>query len=653
MNLNDLSTEQQLFCHTALAGKNVRVEACIGSGKTTAIQTLCDLFPKNKLILYLTYNRLLKIDAKNKIHNQNVVVTNYHGFVYPYLVRNGIKCGLSNSIRLFTENRLSIPRFDVLIIDEYQDIELDFAEMLEYVKSTNPNMQIIMVGDMAQKIYDKTTLDVEKWSEKFLGDHTELEFTQCFRLQSELAAKLGRIWGKTIVGVNNDCKVRTMGKNSVVTYLKNKKPGDILCLGAKTGAMPDVLNMLEEQYPDKFNKKTVYASIKDGDANIEPDKNTAIFTTYDSSKGMEKPICIVFDWDEVYWSTRTRQPDTNSEILRNIFCVAASRGKQEIIFVTSLKYNKPVAMLSEKTLMTQSETKKLKNASVATMFDFKFVEEITRGYNMLNITDVDTPMAEITINDKDGFIDLSPCIKEYAKIVFFENYSIDEKLAWAFQQSGRSMPDISGLTIDQKLLKLVSIMTHQNRYYNQVKLPFVTPEQHNALVNRLSEHLKQDEQTQISRSMQIKDVTVNGMCDALRSDSVWMIEFQTGLRPENYLQAAINSILFDRPYTVLWNIKTNEMFKVSVDKKLQKAFLLQVYRIITKQKGGEEVLTKKVTKKQSKSLYHYITGERVMHAHFGEGTIIEVRHTLRNDILVISFDNNDTRTISEEYVQPA
>lgn len=653
MTLNNLSNEQQLFCNTALAGKNVRVEACIGSGKTTAIQTLCDLFPKNKLILYLTYNRLLKIDAKNKIHNKNVVVTNYHGFVYPYLVRNGIKCGLSDSIRLFTENRLSIPRFDVLIIDEYQDIELDFAEMLEYIKSTNPNMQIIMVGDMAQKIYDKTTLNVEEWSEKFLGNHTELEFTQCFRLQPELAKKLGRIWGKTIIGVNNNCNVRTMGKSSVVSYLKDKKPSDILCLGAKTGAMPDVLNMLEERYPDKFNKRTVYASIKGGDANVEPNEDAAIFTTYDSSKGMEKPICIVFDWDEAYWTTRMRQPDTNSEILRNIFCVAASRGKQEIIFVASMKYNKPVGMLSEKTLMTITKPESIKTAYVSEMFEFKFVEEITRGYNMLNITQIENAKADIAINDKDCLIDLSPCIREYEKIIFFKDYPIDAKLAWAFQQNGKSIPDVSDLTIDQKLLKLVSIMTHQNRYYNQVKLPFVTPAQHNALINRLSEHIQQNEQTQIQQSMNLKGITINGICDVLRSDSVWTIEFQASLRPENYLQAAMNSILFNRPYAVLWNTKTNEMFKVSVDEKLKKAFLLQVYRIITKQKGGETVLTTKTTKKQSKSLYHYVVGERVTHMHFGEGTIIEIRHTLRNDVLVISFDNDDTRTISEEYIQPA
>lgn len=62
-----LTDEQQLFIEKALQGNNILVDACVGSGKTTSIQALCVNFPETKRILYLTYNKLLKIDAKEKI----------------------------------------------------------------------------------------------------------------------------------------------------------------------------------------------------------------------------------------------------------------------------------------------------------------------------------------------------------------------------------------------------------------------------------------------------------------------------------------------------------------------------------------------------------------------------------------------------------
>ena len=318
-----LSVEQQLFISKALEGHNILVDACIGSGKTTAIQMLCNEMPPERNILYLTYNRLLKIDAKAKIKAEHVTVTNYHGFAYSTLRESGISSGIPELIQTFNKVRPNIARYDVLILDEYQDIELELAEMLKFIKESCPNIQIIAVGDMEQKIYDKTTLDVPSFIDDFLGDHIRLEFTTCFRLPSELAEKLGRIWGKTIVGVNESCIVEEMNAAQAADFLATQNPGDILCLGARIGAMADTLNDLESRYPERFNKRTVYASIKDTDAGgaTEPKKTSAIFTTYDSSKGLERPVCVIFDYTESYWQDRISKPQQSYQILRNIFAL--------------------------------------------------------------------------------------------------------------------------------------------------------------------------------------------------------------------------------------------------------------------------------------------------------------------------------------------
>lgn len=141
-----LSGEQQLFIERALCGSNILVDACIGSGKTTAIQNLCNQLPSTKKILYLTYNKLLKIDAKSKIKKRNVTVTNYHGFAYMVLRKCGISVGISDIIQRFIKEKPLIGKYDVLIIDEYQDIEQELAELLWLVKERNPNIQILLLA---------------------------------------------------------------------------------------------------------------------------------------------------------------------------------------------------------------------------------------------------------------------------------------------------------------------------------------------------------------------------------------------------------------------------------------------------------------------------------------------------------------------------
>ena len=365
-SVTHLSDEQELFLHKALLGENILVDACIGSGKTTAIQYLCCEYPETTQILYLTYNKLLKLDAKEKIKNKNVTVTNYHGFAYKMLTQVGVLPNISDSIQQFNKLKPKIKAYDVLIIDEYQDIEQEFTNLLEYIKETNPAIQIIAVGDMEQKIYDKTILDVPAFMKKFLGNHIELTFTKCFRLSSELAEKLGRIWKKKIVGINDSCVVEEMTVAEVMSFLSKQEPKDILCLGARTGDMTNVLNMLEASFPEKFNKKSVYASIVDNDSlgKISPKKTSAIFTTFDSSKGLERKICAVFDFTESYWNARIEKPQQKYEILRNIFCVAASRGKEHIIFVHSGE-----APLSEKTISTEpNQTKKYDDVNISELF---------------------------------------------------------------------------------------------------------------------------------------------------------------------------------------------------------------------------------------------------------------------------------------------
>lgn len=585
-----LSKEQQEFMGLAQLGHNILVDACIGSGKTTAIQSLCNVLT-SKRILYLTYNKLLKLDAKDRIKNRNVTVTNYHGFAFSELKKIGISVAQGELIQSFKnyKNKLRMAHYDVLIIDEYQDIEQEIADMLEFIKAANPGIQIIVVGDMEQKIYDKTTLDVQQFIKQFLEDYKQVYFTQCFRLSSDLAGRLGKIWHKKIVGVNQNCIVEHMGKNDVIEFLAQQDCSDILCLGQRVGAMSHTLNVLERKYPDKFNKRTVYASIQENDNRngcADPKKTSAIFTTYDSSKGLERKICVVFDWTEEYWGKRINIPGVKYEILRNIFCVAASRGKERIIFVDTNE-----TVLSDSTLMRSVKTRTdyKKPFNVSEMFSFKYKENVDECYDMLNIKKIELPdTSVIKVKSNDCLIDLSPCIGILQEVAFFNNYSIDNEISWFEKSHDKSLGlDYSETeTVEKKVLYLTACETGQNRYYKQVKVPFVQKETLDKIILRLATQFTRNEIVQRDCQLRFKiegrtdEIMINGRIDVLKNDIVYELKFVSELSHENFLQCASYIAMLKLDKGILWNTRNNEMYEIEIPDR--EAFLKCVIKTITK-----------------------------------------------------------------------
>lgn len=594
LSASELTEEQKELLNRVKQGKNVLVDACIGSGKTTAIQVLCNVFPDKK-ILYLTYNRLLKIDAKNKIRSRNVTVTNYHGFAFSALIKTGVSCGVSDLIQVFNKEKPPLEKYDMLVLDEYQDIEQEIADMLEYIKKCNPNMQIVAVGDMKQKIYDKTTLDVMKFIQNFLEDYTLLNFTFCFRLCPALAKKLGNIWQKKIIGVNEDCHISQMSVSEVEEFLSEQNPKDILCLGSRTGIMAKVLNHLERDYPEKFNKSTVFASIRDDDGGSAiPTEKTAIFTTYDSSKGLERKTCVIFDYTEEYWGIRTQKSMVSYEIIRNIFCVAASRGKENIIFVQSDKDETPLSVQRLSTL-TEEKTSFVE-MDISTMFDFKYKEDVENCYRKLKITPVlMKDKSVINVKKTDSLIDLSPCIGIFQEAVFFENYDIDLDIAYSMMlHSDRPMPKYdSNAPVEDKILFLTSLETGQDRYIRQVRKPFVSKEQENEICARLSEVFYSDERVQEKKSLKVlydeeKEFFIDGRCDVLTEDFVYELKFVSELRHEHFLQCACYMIAFGKEKGRLWNVRNNEMYEITIpDRAL---FLAETVKTVTKGRVQECVV---------------------------------------------------------------
>lgn len=629
MTYKDLSDEQRHAIDLVKEGKNILIDACIGSGKTTTIQVMCnelaDYYHGGVSIVYLTYNTLLKEDARTKIIAVNTIATNYDGFAYKALQDRNLPTDIEKNIRLFNTYNPPTSPIDILILDEYQDIKEDIAIMLNTLKRRNPGIQIIAVGDMYQKISNVTRLDIASFIQEYLGKHEKLNFTYCFRLNKEHSKHLGDIWGKKIIGVNKNCRTEIVkSEEDIVRFLADKDPKDILVLGSRTKFVR-ILNLLEYRYPDKFNKETVYASIKDEDRNRKggDQSSSAIFTTFDSSKGLERRYCVITDFTQEYWLQRRDKPNSDYETLRNLFLVGASRGKEVNMFwddpVNANHLISNVAYGDEKMAKRFSDTVDLltvpfKHAythdpvfTVSDMYDFMYAEDVAKCSSFIKTRKIRKKNhSEIEVKTHDGNIDLSSCIGIYVEANYFENYNLKKAANMILLQKHLEFLhpyyrfaridkngekkynaiyfDDRTADIQEKILMMTATDTGQDRYCWQVEVPFVKEQEENLIKKRLKEKFSGKEEVQ--KSLEIDFLSgklqyeIHGRCDVIKDDTIYELKFTDGLKETDYLQLAFYLCAMPGYKGVLWNVRTNEV--VSVEVKDKEGFLKQTVKTISR-----------------------------------------------------------------------
>ncbi|MET8764023.1 DEAD/DEAH box helicase family protein [Lentzea sp. NPDC004782] len=593
-----LSGEQQRMIDAVQAGRDVIVDATVGSGKTTAIQALCTEAGRNRRVLYLTYSKLLKADAQRRV--KNAKVQNYHGIVYPSLLEARISCGIGESIRrfntAFTELSARFPRFDLLVVDEYQDINEEYAQLLRNIKSLNPSMQTVLVGDLAQKVQSNTTLDVQRFTREITRQAELMPFTQSFRVGQELGALLSEAWNKPVVGVNQAQTIRYVSYNEALEFMAAKTPGDLLCLGRRNGQMAAALNHLERRHGEVFNKKTVYASIRDGDTSVTYNDDTAVFTTFDSSKGLERSASVVFDYDETTWDMRCRFPGVDTTVLRNVFLVAASRGKNEVVFVRSEqphRHPKSIGFIPVKrfTELPDDELPAYEKPLLASdCFDFTYAENLQACVDLLDRRRLDDGAAEeIDIDRVDGLIDLSPVVGHYQEAVFFDRYNPALEVLLNPKPIARQLRAQLNDDPWHNSLVLTAVDTDQMRYAEQVTRS-VSGEVRDALTRRLATQLPRDCAAQVPMDLSgmavassaATPITFMGVADAVHDGQVFELKFVSELDHAMFLQLALYLVMSGHQTGVLWNTRTDERWAVQVPDR--ERFMHAVIVCVTKQR---------------------------------------------------------------------
>lgn len=585
--------EQKKFLEHARDGLDVLVDACIGSGKTTAIQAACDVL-KGK-VLYLTYNRRLLEEARRRILDPRIHVHTFHSFAGSMLNMADMSAGSEREvIPQFVAHMKRVYKYSAVIVDEYQDLSEDLKDMLWHICRISYDSygfcpQFLIVGDKDQKISDNTNIDAVASVHELLefldavhkSTHVEMQFTNCFRLGADYAAQIGQAWGKSIIGLNNNCNVSGMDVRSTAMFLSKFEPEDILVLGNNMswGARVELQNILEREWPEKFNRDTVYSTISeyDSDRRCLDASKCAIFTTFDSAKGLERKVCVVCNYDSGYLESRMKH-QTSRAVLKNLFLVAASRGKEYNIFCYKKRSDR--LEFSEVAKISGDVPIDMRPAYMSDLYDYKVKEDVDACLNCIEIETIQAPADDIAIESKVGQIDISMCQGIYAQAVYFKNFDIELMItiAWNERIAKGNFPRLPAYDkswpLWKKILYLVALETGQERYVKQVHENYVSADDEAKIVARLSSMFDEFTTTEKTCTVIYKNCTANGYvmgdrllrgrADLVVNDIPWELKFSGDLKGEHALQAALYAVAMNSEYAMLYNIRNGEVRKVTI-----------------------------------------------------------------------------------------
>jgi len=143
------SDEQWAIVAACLAGSNIVCRAVAGAGKTTTL-LMCASRDAGPCLL-LTYNKRLQVEVARRAKAfPNLTVRTYHaaaGQAYGITICN------DDAFRQYVKYPPDTPqRFQKLMLDEGQDMSVEFYAYVRHMLRANPEAQRIIVGDELQAI---------------------------------------------------------------------------------------------------------------------------------------------------------------------------------------------------------------------------------------------------------------------------------------------------------------------------------------------------------------------------------------------------------------------------------------------------------------------------------------------------------------------
>jgi len=591
--LNNPSNEQQNIINQ-IETNNIIVDAVAGSGKTTTILHIALKYKKLK-ILVMTYNTKLRLDTLNKIQElqlKNIEIQTYHGFCTKYYQDN---CRNDNQIINILNTDIN-PRkkikYDMLIIDEAQDMTQLYYELICKIIKNNINIQYLCIlGDKNQSIFNFNGADSRYITlANCIFNFNNKQWTKCelntsYRLTNEMSQFLNNciLNENRIITQKNGSKVKYMicntfnnnipnynyvPFNEIMTYLNTYSRDDIFILGPSVkGNKSPIRNLANKLTECKIE---IYVPNND-DEKIDQDiiKNKIVFSSFHQVKGLERKVVLIFGITDNYFKFFEKMQDPNK--CPNAIYVALTRATEcmtifhhyqdnfcNFINTENLKlytdfYEDPVYKLEFKN--NKCEPKEL---AVTELLKHLPNEVINNAKKFLKITEIQkkTTKIDIPVKTKQGkFYENVSEITGTAIPAYFEYINTNKMEICDFLKKHNIISKIN--PIPKTIPKLLSLANkycacrsgYDYKLYQINNYDWLSEENLNLAIVRLNNHISKN--AVYEKKFEYKNLTLEknnkknlcGVIDCIDCNKIWEFKCVSELTDENILQLAIYAFL--------------------------------------------------------------------------------------------------------------
>ena len=350
----NLSAEQENILLHIQSGKNVVVDSCAGTGKTTLILSVAKALPSKKL-LQMTYNSMLRYEVKDRVKRSgidNMQVHTFHSLaVRYYLPTSFTDTGIRYILLKDLPPIVALPRFDVFVLDEAQDMTfIYFQFMAKVARDAGSPIQLLILGDYMQGLYEFKGADIRFltladiiWSD-FSGLKSP-EFQKCtmkmsYRITNTMCSFVNRVMlgkdrmdackpGEPVTYIRNTRQnmERVVAAEILKLFEEGYVPSDIFVLGPSVKGVNSNIRQLENILSERGIPCHVPMLENDKIDERVIDKKV-VFSTFHCVKGRERRVVFVLGFDNSYFRYNART--LPRDICPNTLYVASTRSTERL-----------------------------------------------------------------------------------------------------------------------------------------------------------------------------------------------------------------------------------------------------------------------------------------------------------------------------------